>query len=337
LLLTWVDIQPAAASRSSFLQDLARVEGDKLRDKRRTQISGTAQAYLTACAAAGVTSFPVSYESIAGYLVQFVGKQKGSAASLANVKSHLRIHCRASGLSWLSEQDACRLRDVEKNLRFYDTAVGRRKRPLLRAIIIKICGRLLLDASLDLLMAVTMFVGHDGLLRGGELWKGLRVRDIEWSMDRSSFQLWLDRTKTHRSGAPIAVSYVEVRGEIGAVPLLRMWFDRRGLWDKPDAFLWCEVVRARGVFSLGTGTGGTSKANWVEVMRMHLDAIGLDSSQYAGHSCRAGGATDLFTSKAAVPYIMKFGRWETVEACMEYFRGDLEIATEVARLFAGCV
>jgi hypothetical protein len=48
-------------------------------------------------------------------------------------------------------------------------------------------------------------------------------------------------------------------------------------------------------------------------------SIAVDATLYSGHSCRAGGATDLFV--AGLPYyiVKKYGRWRS-DAALLYFR-----------------
>jgi hypothetical protein len=58
----------------------------------------------------------------------------------------------------------------------------------------------------------------------------------------------------------------------------------------------------------------------------------LDSSLYSGHSFRAGGATDLFTSRVPYNIIKKFGRWKS-DAALKYYRDDMDVATTVSYAF----
>ena len=79
-----------------------------------------------------------------------------------------------------------------------------------------------------------------------------------------------------------------------------------------------------------------SKVIWIEFMREQLREMGWDEMKFAGHSLRAGGATDLFNSNMPLASIMKIGRWESVQAAMVYFRDDLLIAQEAAEAFSKC-
>ena len=136
---------------------------------RQRQISNTVAAYTSWCLSCGLIAFPPSYQSLAGYLVVFVSRQQGSARSIANVKSHLHVHCRKTTVPWLSEADAVRLTLVEKNLLYYDVSQSNRKRPLIMSILISIVSHLNFTSNIvSLQLLTTLFFGHNGLLRGGK-------------------------------------------------------------------------------------------------------------------------------------------------------------------------
>jgi hypothetical protein len=185
-----------------------------------------------------------------------------------------------------------------------------------------------------LLLATTLLLGHDGLLRGGEIWSGLKVIDVLWHSDRCGFTVDLARTKTHRAGAAIGVTFREsTPGAPSAVYLMRLWFDHQALWNSPASILFPGLVRSEKGFRLDHQKKG-DKEEWIACMRFHLKKIGLKEKEYAGHSLRAGGATDLFNSGMLFASVIKLGRWESVEAALLYFRDDRLIAEEASKLFA---
>ena len=87
----------------------------------------------------------------------------------------------------------------------------------------KLKGRWLLEALL-------LFTGHNGLLRIGELLCGIQVSDVIWDSDLLGFQIFLERTKTGRSGPGVYVAFRD-HGTISAVSLMRDWFDDNDLWS----------------------------------------------------------------------------------------------------------
>ena len=270
----------------------------------------------------------------------YVARQSGSTRSLANVKSHLRVHCRLMDVPWLSESAAARVILVEKNMRFYDASVGNRKRPLVTSILVAIACRLPYQSDVVALqLLTTLFLGHDGLLRGGELWGGLQVEDVVWQWDKKGFSLLLRRTKTCRTGTGVRVTYAvkESKLHLSGVMLLRRWFDERRLWGRPNELIFPGFSKVEGGRFIEDQLKRGCKATWVAYLRLTLKSLGYCDKEYAGHSLRAGGATDLFNSGMVLASIMKVGRWETVEAALVYFRDDLKIAQEAGAMFAAYV
>ena len=72
---------------------------------------------------------------------------------------------------------------------------------------------------------------------------------------------------------------------------------------------------------------------FVSMIKRGAIALGLDPRRYAGHSLRAGIATDMFASGMMTPaQIMKFGRWASMEACMVYFRETSEVTELISHV-----
>lgn len=306
------------------------------RQKRRCRV---ARDYEMFCVGSQLVAWPVSYESVAGFLVSFVDKQSGCTASLANTKSGLKKYCEQSGLPWLDLQATTKLADVESNLRFYDNTSVKRARPLIRTYLYALASVLCLHDSLDLMLLTLLFFGHDGLLRGGELWSDIRSKHMLWHSNGRGFTLKLPHTKTQRGRGGVTITITGDPDKINAVSLLRLWFKRRNLSGQPEALVFTGIVndpRAKGGFSHGPWNPSTNKSQWIKLMRSKLDLIGLPSSAFSGHSLRAGGATDLFCLQLSLVNIMKYGRWKTQEECLVYFRDDLIISEEVNRLFQLC-
>lgn len=180
------------------------------------------------------------------------------------------------------------------------------------------------------LFALTIAVGHNGLLRGAELHSGLRVEDFVWLSGDREVQLRLARTKTHRAGPPLTVSYHRHEGPC-AYEALRRWFTDYRLWDRPRAYVFPRVSRTGGRVSLDFHHP-LSRDMWNRDLKRHFAAAGLDPLQYSGHSLRAGGATDLFTAGTPYPVIKKAGRWKS-DAALQYFRARDHVAAEVAAAF----
>ena len=61
--------------------------------------------------------------------------------------------------------------------------------------------------------------------------------------------------------------------------------------------------------------------------------IGENPDNYAGHSFRAGGATELFNRRVPYPIIKKFGRWKS-DSALDYYRDEDETGKAVAKAFS---
>jgi hypothetical protein len=173
------------------------------------------------------------------------------------------------------------------------------------------------------LMGLTMsFVGHDGLLRSGELCSGLLRKDVIWgNASRTWCLIYLARSKCNRTGGGEWIR-LDDYGGVNAVVLLREWWDTTGEELGPEDPLFPSLRGRRSVFVPGR-TRSSISTTWLRrFIKAAVCWVGLDPSVYSGHSLRAGGATDLFV--AGVPYhcIKRKGRWLS-DAAMLYYR-DME-------------
>ena len=225
---------------------------------------------------------------------------------------------------------------IERSMRFDDHSQGNKKRPLLMSMLSVMIRKFNLNSPPLLQLATTLMVAHNGLLRGGEVWSGLIVADILWHTDGRGFGLQLGRTKTNRTGGPVVITLRSNSSTaLSAVNMMRIWFDKRKLWEQHRRRLFPGFSKGKGGMEEDREEGG-SKVAWIEFMREQLREMGWDEMEFAGHSLRAGGATDLFNSNIPLATIMKIGRWESVQAAMMYFRDDMVIAQEAAEAFSKC-
>ena len=71
------------------------------------------------------------------------------------------------------------------------------------------------------MLVVICYLGHDGLLRMGELLSGLTAANIQWSHDYRSVSVILGRSKMNRQGDPERVDIFDHRGR-SAVKMLQL-------------------------------------------------------------------------------------------------------------------
>ena len=83
-------------------------------------------------------------------------------------------------------------------LKYRDYSSPIQKKPLRTLDLLSIINMVNLRNNITLYGMTLLFLGHDGLMRSGELFSKLLVDDILWDHKKTSFQLSLKRSKTHR-------------------------------------------------------------------------------------------------------------------------------------------
>ena len=314
-----------AAWRSSNILVCAE---QQVLDKRHSKaVVATFRRYEVWCKKEQVIAVPLSYKSIAGFCCQHVANNKGSTKSLDNVVSALRTSCRMMKLKWLSEDSHYQLRSVLKVLKFQDLSASKQKRPIQLEMLKKMLGGLDLSKRANLLIAVMLMTGHDGLLRTAELLSGRKVIDLIWNSDRTTFRINFYRSKTYLEGEGFSVPFSDY-GEYSAVSLMRRWFDMNNLWHKHEYHLFPTMDR-HGRMDFNTTVSANS---FRKKLKKKVEAVGLDPTFYSGHSLRAGGATDLFLARVPYYLIKKMRRWKS-DAAMKYHRDDEDMERAVCLAF----
>ena len=220
------------------------------------------------------------------------------------------------GEAWLNAGEVLRLTAVVRQLRFVDRSPPNQKRPLFLRMLQRLFARWDLSMRAPLELATILLLGHNGLLRSGELMSGLRVSDITWDSPRVGFSLLLIRSKCGRSGPGVLVRYSEFPG-LCAVRLMRRWFRKEGLHLSPNQLLF-----------------PTRTASWLRhQIKLLCSQLGVDPQHYSGHSLRAGGASDLFMARTPYFIIKKMGRWSS-DAALLYMRAEDDVTRAVRHAFA---
>ena len=181
------------------------------------------------CALEGLVPWPVSYDSVSGYLCMFVMQLEGSSKSMGAVLHALRVRSEM-GLQggWLGVSDARRLALLVGQLQFNDMHIVERKQPIRLVQLNRWTRGIDLGDNKELMFVTMCYLGHDGLLRLGELLSGLTAAQVQWSHDNHSLSVILGRSKINRQGDPERIDIHDHRGRI-AVKMMKMWFDRMSL------------------------------------------------------------------------------------------------------------
>ena len=151
-------------------------------------------------------------------------------------------YVKLKGLQWLSENKGYKVQLLVSELKFRDYSSPIQKKPLRIIHLLSIISMINLNQDIKLYGMTLLFMGHDGLMRSGELFSKLLVEDILWDSNKTSFQLCLKRSKTHRKGGTLFVSFVDRNGW-SAVKLLKLYFDKFSLWRSYGTVLFPQILK----------------------------------------------------------------------------------------------
>lgn len=322
------------ATSRSWQRRLAQAEGAEARTGWARRVAATGARFDTWCTGNGIPSHTACYEAIAGYLSHYVDRNRGSAKSVRNVLSQLRVFFRGASRRWLTTRDQYRLKRTVAALEYQDATPTNTKKPATLRVLAAMHKTYDPHRPDHLLLELSLHLGHNGLLRAAELHSGLRVRDLTWDFTGRQVTLSIARSKTHRRGAPEEVTVRDYRGR-SAYKLLVRWMDSQQLWSHPSAYILPRLGRDLVPVALDF-EHPMVRARWVKEFRHHLHLAGYVATEYSGHSLRAGGATDLFSLGVSYPIIKKAGRWRS-EAALRYFREEDQVANTVALAFGNAV
>ena len=319
---------------SNWKELLRLVAEEKKSNKRFQYTNSVGKRYQTFCRNNKLTAYPASALSVSSYVCFHVFNLKGFTKSVSNIVSFIKIYGVARRYAWLDESNLYTLSEVRKQLAFMDTVPVKRKKAMTKDIILRIIGILNLEKPEEFLWALCMLLGHNGLLRSGELFSGLKVKNISWDFINGCFTIELLRSKVNRSNGPEYIRIQDYEG-VSAYKLLYKWFQVYNLWNKPDTFIIPFIEHRRGnnkdvIFNFARN--GSIEWWRKKSIPYLVSLVGLSPKEYSGHSFRAGGATDLFTARVPYNIIKKYGRWKS-DAALKYYRDELDVANAVALAF----
>ena len=164
------------------------------------------------------------------------------------------------------------------------------------------------------------------LLRTAEVMSGLKGKDFVWIKDPltkvvRSVVISLGPTKTCRHGAGV---FVELAAGTRAFTYLTKLFAVRNLHSSQDDFVFC-MIRSNVLYPRQKA----GEDSFRELIKRTVSSIGLNPNHYSGHSCRAGGATDLFAAGVQYYVVKKYGRWSS-DTALIYYRCKFSIACQAA-------
>ena len=284
-------------------------------------------AYREACVQANLRAFTPSEDSVAMFLVQLVMRNAGSCRSIGTYKTAILQECALLGVPWLSPGEVLGLNQTIKTLEADDFHPLSRKMPLQEHHLQRVTAWTQRSDPHQLLTLLLLYVGHDGLLRAGEVTSGLTTASVIWSPGRQAMAIRFSRSKTCLTGPGFLVQFRD-RPTPNAVSLMREWWDMMGLHQARTVCLFPKRLSA----TRFDWTSSLSYDSLVSRIKLIAQRLGLPAEDYAGHSLRAGGATDLFIARVPYFIIKKMGRWSS-DALMVYYRHDEDVIHAVSAAF----
>jgi site-specific recombinase XerD len=304
---------------STLLQGATAVALDRLAEQTRgfigaSKAENSRRAYHSDwrqfeswCRDHSVDSLPAEPTSIALYLTALAADHKPSSLQ-RKLTSITKAHQAAGFPTPASMQNAV-VSETLKGIRRTLGTAQPGKEPLLTADIVK-----MLDALDDGLSGcrdrALLLVGFAGGFRRSEL-VNLNVEDVSETADGLVIRVRRSKTDPEARGTTVALPYGSTAATC-PVRSYRTWIGAAGVEAGP-AF--------RAVDRHGRVGGGRMNAGSVaRLIKRAAEAASLDPASYAGHSLRAGFATQAFLNGAAEVSIMRQTRHKSLNTLRKYIR-----------------
>jgi hypothetical protein len=100
------------------------------------------------------------------------------------------------------------------------------------------------------------------------------------------------------------------------------------LWD-PASFFACKVAKVRGITRLTASVKVANSTMRAGCKRL-IEAVGLDSTRYASHSCKRGAALTAMEAGLSHVQIQDLGRWASSSMVLRY--SARQTAAEAVRI-----
>ncbi len=297
----------------------AREEAARLRSA--TRAANTRRSYARAwlafqewCKSAGRPFLPSSDETLCLWLADTMQQCKVStAAAYAAAVAH--YHQAAGLASPLSP----RVRELLSGARRLKRQRPERKAALSVEDLRRICQRLLVlerqdNAPVPVRDRALLLLGFATGLRRSNL-VALDVADVEFRGKGLVVHVASSKTDQNGTGRDVGI-FRGSRPATDPVGAVRAWLRLRG---RRQGALFCRVESGRGAGRVLPGER-LSDASVARIVKSCVAAVGLDPSDYAGHSLRAGCATAAWDAGARDTDIMQRTGHKSLEVMREYLR-----------------
>jgi site-specific recombinase XerD len=259
------------------------------------------------CRGHGLVCLPATAETVALYLTALAADHKPSSLQ-RKLTSITKAH-QAAGFPTPASMKQAVVSETLKGIRRTVGTAQPGKEPLLTADILKMLDSLD-DGLLGCRDRALLLIGFAGGFRRSEL-VSLDVDDIAETGDGLVIRVRRSKTDPEAKGISVALPYGSAAATC-PVRSYRSWIAAAGLQSGP-AF--------RSVDRHGrVGRGRMNAGSVARLIKRAAAAAGLDPAPYAGHSLRAGFATQAFLNGAAEVSIMRQTRHKSLNTLRKYIR-----------------
>jgi site-specific recombinase XerD len=259
------------------------------------------------CRSLSLICLPAAPETIALYLTALATDHKPSSLQ-RKLTSITKAH-QAAGLPTPASMQNAVVSETLKGIRRTLGTAQPGKEPLLTADILKMLDALEGDLG-GCRNRALLLLGFAGGFRRSEL-VGLDIEDIAETADGLVVRVRRSKTDPEAKGMTVALPYGSTAATC-PVRSYRKWIAAAEINSGP-AF--------RSVDRHGRiGRGPMNAGSVARLIKRAAEAAGLDPASYAGHSLRAGFATQAFLNGAAEVSIMRQTRHKSLNTLRKYIR-----------------
>lgn len=261
------------------------------------------QNFLAFCEGNNLTPLPAAPEAVILYVTHLAD----TGNKISTIKRRIVAISQAHKLQKLPSPVTPQVKEILKGIKNENGTTQDQKKPLLFPEVAQLVR--VTDTDLKGQRDRTMILlAYSGFLRRSELCN-LCFENIEFT--REGLLITLPKTKTGQNEV-IAI-------EKGTFPVycpvenLKTWLSRSGI---TAGYLFPYIDKGG---KIQNAEKPISTAGFVKLLKGYCEEIGLDPAKFAGHSLRAGGATQASLNNANDTDIKKHGRWKS-DVYHEYIR-----------------
>ena len=199
-----------------------------------------------------------------------------------------------------------------------------KKEPITKDILLKLVRFYKQNCTLLNLRTCAMcLLGFSGFLRFNEL-SNIRLSDLSWHDNYLEIKITKSKTDIYRRGNSIIIG--KTGNELCPLFWLNKYISEAGFDNNPDNFLFTAVnyFKSIGSYKATNTLKSLSYTRCREILLSALEEVGLDSSKYALHSLRSGGASTAANNNVPDRLLKVHGRWSSDRAKDGYIKDSLQ-------------